>query len=246
MLNYLKSSLNTKKCLSYQKQISYIMKKILTSLGVAAQIGISLSPINAATPKKMNVLFIAIDDLKPELGCYGNTMIKTPNIDKIASNGTTFMSNYCQQAISGATRASLLTGKRPDYTKIWGMNSNIRDMNPYITTLPQYFWAQGYLTAAIGKVFDPRIVDNGHDKPSWSVPYYDNSDSYFSVSTGMPVLGAYQSPETKALFAKYTQEAKNKGLSGSALNNYVRDSTGRPSVECVDVPDNAYGDGAKV
>ena len=88
---------------------------------------------------KPNILFIAVDDLKPIMGCYGNEGIKTPNIDRLAKMGTTFMNNHCQQAVCGPTRASLLTGKRPDATKIWDLKTQMRDMNPDILNLPQYF-----------------------------------------------------------------------------------------------------------
>ena len=86
----------------------------------------------AQQKSKPNILFIAIDDLKPILGCYGNTQIKTPNIDRLAKMGTVFMSNYVQQAVCGPTRASLMTGKRPDYTKIWDLKTKMRDINPDI------------------------------------------------------------------------------------------------------------------
>jgi arylsulfatase A-like enzyme len=92
----------------------------------------------SAQTKKPNILFIAVDDLRPELGAYGNKMVKTPNIDRLAKMSTVFMSNYCQQAVCGPTRASIMTGMRPDYTKIWDLKTQMRDMNPDIVTLPQY------------------------------------------------------------------------------------------------------------
>lgn len=64
--------------------------------------------IFAQQKSKPNVLFIAVDDLKPVLSCYGNTQIKTPNIDRLAKMGTVFMNNYCQQAVCGPTRASVM------------------------------------------------------------------------------------------------------------------------------------------
>ncbi len=94
--------------------------------------------MSAQEKTKPNILFIAIDDLKPILGCYGNTLIKTPNIDRLAKMGTVFMSNYCQQAVCGPTRASIMTGKRPDYTKVWDLKTKMRDINPEILTLPQH------------------------------------------------------------------------------------------------------------
>ena len=91
-----------------------------------------LLPVSAQEKTKPNILFIAIDDLKPILGCYGNTLIKTPNIDRLAKMGTVFMSNYCQQAVCGPTRASIMTGKRPDYTQVWDLKTKMRDINPDI------------------------------------------------------------------------------------------------------------------
>jgi iduronate 2-sulfatase len=217
------------------------MNKFLTSLGIVAQFGLNLSSLEAQE-KKMNVLFIAVDDLKPVLGCYGDKLVKTPNIDRLAGRGTVFLQNYCQQAVSGPTRASLMTGMRPDYTRVWDLKTKMRDVNPDIVSIPQYFISNGYQTAGIGKIFDSRCVDDELDKPSWSIPYFKKSDKYYSVTTGSPE-GQYQKPETKALFRKYTTEGQAKGLKGKDLNDYVGKNI-KPSVECVDVPDNAYQDGA--
>jgi arylsulfatase A-like enzyme len=85
-------------------------------------------------------------------------------------------------------------------------------------------------------------VDDALDQPSWSVPYYKRSDKYISLSTGKPE-GQYQLPETKALFVKYTKEGEAKGLKGKDLTDFVAKFI-KPSVECVDVPDNAYNDGS--
>ncbi len=123
------------------------------------------------TDKPKNVLFIAVDDLKPLLGCYDTPLIKTPNIDKLASQGYVFKNNHCQQAVCGPSRASILTGKRPDYTKIWNLKTLIRDKNPDIVTMPQYFKQLGYQTAAVGKIFDYRSVDELNDSLSWSYKY---------------------------------------------------------------------------
>lgn len=217
------------------------MNKFITSLGIVAQFGLNLSSLEAQE-KKMNVLFIAVDDLKPILGCYGDKLVKTPNIDRLAARGTVFLQNYCQQAVSGPTRASLLTGMRPDYTRVWDLKTKMRDINPDIVSIPQYFISNGYQTAGIGKIFDSRCVDDELDKPSWSIPYFKKSDKYYPVSTGIPE-GQYQKPETKALFKKYNAEGQAKGLKGKELNDYVGKFV-KPSVECVDVPDNAYQDGA--
>jgi len=207
---------------------------------------IFISNVYSQQKTKPNILFIGIDDLKPILGCYGNTQIKTPNIDRLAKMGTVFMSNYCQQAVCGPTRASLMTGKRPDYTKVWDLKTKMRDINPDIVSLPQYLISQGYSTQGIGKIYDSRCVDKKMDAPSWSVPYYNyfkTEERYYAKETGIPVLGAYQLPETKELAIKYTNEGKEKGLVDKELDDYVSKYV-KPSVECADVPDNAYNDGA--
>ena len=198
--------------------------------------------------EKPNILFIAIDDLKPILGCYGDPIIKTPNIDRIAKNGTIFLQNYVQQAVSGPTRASIMTGMRPDYTKVWDLKTRMRDMNPDILSLPQYLITQGYSTQGIGKVYDSRCVDKKMDEPSWSVPYYNyfkTLEKYYSKQTGMPVLGAYQLPQTKKLAEKFRKEGIAKGIGEDEIEAYVSKNV-KPSVECADVPDNAYNDGANV
>jgi iduronate 2-sulfatase len=202
----------------------------------------SMAQNNSANQGKPNILFIAVDDLKPILGCYGDKLIKTPNIDRLAKRGTVFMANYCQQAVSGPTRASLMTGMRPDNTGVWDLKTKMRDVNPDILSLPQYLISQGYSTQGIGKVYDPRCVDAELDGPSWSVPYYRNSDKYISKITGKPE-GNYQLPETKALFRKYRAEGQAKGLKGTELTDYIAKYI-KPSVENADVPDNAYNDGA--
>ena len=126
---------------------------------------------SAITNKKMNILFIAVDDLKPNLGCYGDSAAISPNIDRLAAEGTVFSNNHCQQAVCGPSRASLLTGLRPDKTQVWDLKTLIRDKNPDMLTMPQFFKNSGYQTAACGKIFDLRSVDKKHDEVSWTIPY---------------------------------------------------------------------------
>lgn len=203
----------------------------------------SLTFANTIVPgEKPNIMFIAVDDLKPELGCYGNKLIKTPNIDRLAAKGTVFMKNYCQQAVSGPTRASLMTGKRPDYTKVWDLQTRMRDVNPDILSIPQYFAQNGYITAGIGKIFDYRCVDSLLDKPSWSIPYFNIPASYY-FNNQPTILGYYQDPHTRESAGKYMDEANAKGLKAKDARDYVMKFV-RPSVECMDLPDNAYNDGA--
>ncbi len=195
-----------------------------------------------AKQEKPNILFIAVDDLKPVLGCYGDSIIKTPNIDRLAAMGTVFQSNYCQQAVCGPTRASLMTGMRPDETKVWDLRTQMRDVNPDILSLPQYLISQGYETSGIGKIYHPGCIDKDSDKLSWSIPFLDAGLSYYATEYGLPVRG-YQNPQTRELFERYSKEAEDKGLKGAKANEYVLKYI-KPSVECIDVPDNAYEDGA--
>jgi arylsulfatase A-like enzyme len=220
---------------------NFIQNKVIN----LALIGLAGLPVTAQQreqkPQRPNVLFIAVDDLKPVLGCYGNKLIRTPNIDRLANHGTVFLNNYVQQAISGATRASCLTGKRPDYTRTWDLITQMREVNPDIITLPQYFKNQGYTSAGIGKIYHPSCVVR-NDEPSWSIPYLDANDSY-AKEYGRPAFGLYQDPATKSAAEKLLKEAAEKGLSpGEAFSQALKQI--KPSVECVNVPDDAYADGA--
>jgi iduronate 2-sulfatase len=192
---------------------------------------------------KPNILFIAIDDLKPILGSYGNPLIQSPNLDKIADNGTVFLNNHCQQAVCGPSRASIMTGMRPDYTGVWDLRTRMRDVNPDILSLPQYLITQGYSTQGIGKIYDQRCVDEYLDEPSWSIPYYRVTDDYYPQGIGRPATGRYQDPETKREIERLISEAMGNGMTRGEANGYAQQFV-KPSVENIDVPDNAYNDGA--
>ncbi len=113
-----------------------------------------------------NILFISIDDLRPELGCYGNDFIKTPNLDKFASDGMVFNRTYCQSAVCAPSRASLMLGLRPDSTHVWHLGDEFRKINPEAVTMPQYFHKYGYYTVNIGKIFHNYMPDS----ISWDEP----------------------------------------------------------------------------
>ncbi len=114
---------------------------------------------------KPNVLFIAVDDLRPELGCYGSPAAITPNLDKLAKDGLLFNRAYCQEAICRPSRASLMTGTRPDTTGLTHNYVALRELAPDVLTLPQHFIAHGYEAVYLGKVFHPGDTD---DEKSWS------------------------------------------------------------------------------
>ena len=193
---------------------------------------------------KPNILFIAVDDLKPLLGCYGNTLVKSPNIDRLAKLATVFNKNYCQQAICGPTRASIMTGTRPDVTKIWNLTTQMRDVNPNLVTLPQYLITQGYTTSGIGKIYHPSSAIGGVDPVSWSIPYLKAKESDFPAEFGFPANGQYQLPETKARMTPEIIAERKKQSKDLVANDENPKSIKGPSTECMDVPDNAYQDGA--
>jgi len=192
---------------------------------------------------KPNILFIAVDDLKPLLGCYGNTLVKSPNIDRLAKMATVFDRNYCQQAICGPTRASIMTGTRPDATKIWNLTTQMRDANPNTLTLPQYLITQGYTTSGIGKIYHPSSAIGGVDPVSWSIPYLKSKESDFPAEFGIPANGQYQLPETKDRMTPEIIAERKKQSKDLAANDENPKSIKGPSTECMDLPDNAYQDG---
>lgn len=118
--------------------------------------------------KPPNVLFIVADDLRPNLACYGDEYAHTPNIDRLAGRGVLFNRAYCQQAVCNPSRASLLTGLRPDETGVTDLKTNFRTRFPDLVTLPQLFKNNGYLTLGAGKVFHQ--LTQTSDRLSWSEP----------------------------------------------------------------------------
>jgi len=193
--------------------------------------------------KKTNVLFIAVDDLKPILGCYGNNLVKTPNIDRLAKMGTVFLNNYCQQAVCGPTRASVMTGTRPDVTKVWDLKTKMREANPATLTLPEYFISQGYVTAGVGKIYHPSCADKKFDGPSWSIPYIVPDESDYANGLGAPAYKSYQAPALKNLVAEGMKYKKNKKGEGREDETESSSSKPGPATECLDLPDAAYEDG---
>lgn len=127
-----------------------------------------------AGKERKNVLFIMADDLRTSLGCYGDSVVKSPNIDQLASKSQVFLNAYAQQAVCAPSRTSMLTSRRPDTTRLYDFFSYWRVHAGNYTTLPQHLKAHGYVTMSVGKVFHPGIASNfSDDFPySWSVPAY--------------------------------------------------------------------------
>lgn len=131
------------------------------TLGRAASAGTQ----PAGKPDRPNVLFIAVDDLRHDCGCWGHPLVRTPNIDRLAATGMRFDRSYCQHSICNPSRSSFLTGLRPGTTGIHGNRTPLRSKLPDAVTLPQHFRNNGYVTARLGKIFHGGF----DDERSWDV-----------------------------------------------------------------------------
>jgi len=185
--------------------------------------GTILSSVVSKTGSKpkgdYNVLFIAVDDLRPQLRCYGYEQMVTPNLDRLAESGTLFMRAYCQQAVCAPSRASLLSGCRPDTTRIYDLQTPLRDKLPSVVTLPQLFREHGYHTVSLGKVYHHGYKD---DPLAWSETPWEPPNAF----------PGYALEENLEIMERYW-EARRQG----------RRIKRGPSVECADLPDEAYPDG---
>jgi len=187
------------------------MKYLWKTIACFGSILLLCGVVEAARP---NVLFIAVDDLRVELGCYGSTHVKSPHIDRLATLGTLFERAYCQQTVCNPSRASLLTGLRPDTLRVWDLPTHFRQNRPDAVTLPQFFKQAGYHSQGVGKIFHNwRQDDWKGDAASWTVPAVLHYNSHGR------------------------DDAK---VAGEPPPNLV---SGAGGTECRDVPDNAYFDG---
>jgi len=146
-------------------------RNFLTTTAAAA--ASSLAGLHAQGGRKRNVLFIATDDMKSALGCYGHPVVKTPNLDRLAARGVRFDRAYCQYPLCGPSRASLMTGLGPDTTRIHGNNNYIRDTLPNVVSMSQCFKNAGYYSGRVGKIYhygNPGQIgtDGLDDPPSWT------------------------------------------------------------------------------
>lgn len=182
---------------------------------VRGELAIQSAPVN-----RLNVLFIAVDDLRPQLGCYGHPQMLTPNLDGLANRGVLFTRAYCQQAVCSPSRTSLLTGLRPDSTRVYDLKTHFRDTIPQVVTLPQQFKANGYHTRSLGKVFHIGL----DDPPSWSEP-----------SWWLRTSGFYANPEIKSPLDRAREKEKAEGRDPERKRG--------PSWEAFDAPDEDYPDG---
>ena len=200
---------------------------MITSLRVTSLV-LWITAAFAGAQQKPNVLFIAIDDLRPELGCYGSPAVKSPNLDALARRGLRFDRAYCQEAICSPSRASLLTGTRPDTNKLTHNYIDFAEVDKSLTTLPKHFADNGYETVFCGKIFHRQE----HSPESWTrhparkLVKVPRPKSPYALEANQKL----RNDNFKKMFEKYG-EAARRGL-GSG-----------PAYEMADVPDHRYIDG---
>ena len=153
-----------------------------------------------------NVLFINIDDLKPMIGSFGDTTIKTPKMDQLSATSLNFTNAHCQQAICTASRASYLTGLRPDSTRVWDLRTHLRDVIPDVVTIPQHFKESGYNSHGIGKIFH-----------GTTIAMQDGERSFDSWEKGSSTY-RYHEPSHAAM-----EDNKNSPLPATDKGEFLRD-----------------------
>lgn len=168
-----------------------------------------------------NVLMLCVDDLGPRVGCYGHPLAKTPNIDALATTGLVFDRAFCQYALCSPSRSSLLTGRRPDATKVYDLKTLFRKALPDVVTLPQLFKNNGYYCRSLGKVYHM-----GHEDPaSWNEP-------------------AWYSPKPRFGPAGQAMQRENAAKRGTPVRPDGRlPSPLGPAFEAADCGDDDLGDG---
>lgn len=186
---------------------------------------------------KPNILFISIDDLRPAINAFGDRIAITPNMDQLASEGIIFRQAFSQVAVCAPSRASLMTGVRPDSTRVWHLGDKFREINPGAVTMPQYFSKHGYYTVNIGKIFHNYMPDS----VSWDEPDLRPSRFVRPEWIGRDGETFYISEEVNQ-----SQSIKRDSLLKIRPVRYADGWNTGPAWEMADVHDSMYYDGAQV
>ena len=153
--------------------LNYTRRDFLKTMGIGAaamamQTALFAARKGASEQPKSNVLFIVVDDLRPQLNCYGHKQMISPNIDRLASHGVVFLRSYCHVPVCGASRASVLTGVRPARDRFVSYDVWAEKDLPGALTLPKQFKNSGYHTISNGKVFHHRTdCRDGWSEEPW-------------------------------------------------------------------------------
>lgn len=169
---------------------------------------------SATVAQKPNVLFIAVDDLNCDINAYGNAVVSSPNLDALADDGSIFMNNHCQQAVCGASRASLLTGWMPQKSGVTSFYTYFRDLYPNMVTIPQFFKNKDYQVEGVGKIHDPRNVsefnDDTYDKVSWDHWHTISNSGRYINANGKPSTEMVDAADSEYNDGKHTQVAVDR------------------------------------
>lgn len=193
---------------------------------VAATLCVALAVTTTHAAEKPNVLLILVDDLKPTLGCYGDPVAKSPNIDRLAKRGMQFDLAYCNQAVCAPSRFTLMLGAHSTSTGLYGLGSQLRQRIPDAVTMPQFFARHGYRTESLGKVFHIGHGNNG-DPASFSVEHFH--DKVIEYADPASTDGGKLTREE----AYFTNQQLGR----------IRELPRGAAFESPDVADDAYADG---
>lgn len=195
--------------------------KIVFKITAGLVLGSAICP--AAKP---NILLLLVDDLKPALGCYGDTAAVTPNIDAFAKTALRFDKAYSNHAVCAPSRFNLMLGTRSTTSGIYGFGKSLRKPYPNAITLPQYFASHGYRTESLGKIYHIGHGNEG-DPQSWSVPHFKDR------------VIEYVLPESKPDGMTREEAMFQNAWGKRAINSFPRGA----AWEAPEVADDAYADG---
>lgn len=207
------------------------MRKVAGKRLAAMALLASLLPLHTsyaqqpASAQPPNILLILVDDLRPAIGAYGDSLAITPNMDRLVAEGVRFDRAYSNQAVCAPSRYNLMLGSRSTSSGIYGFGRDFRDPYPAAVTLPQFFKQQGYHTESMGKVFHIGH-DTYNDDLSWSVPHHKE------------LVIEYVDPASKP-----DGDTREEALFSNQGWEYSRALPRGPAWESPDVDDEAYADG---